>query len=208
MTEKKHPLSSFEQWQLGELRQLVSERAAADPASAIRRPRPRLRLVTGMAGASLAVGAVVAVPLLLGDNGGPSAQAAPFEVEANDDGTVTARIYSYEDADGLEEQLESYGVAAEVDYTAEQRCDPDRGTEVDRPLDLAVDSRTGLDGQGPVSFTLRPSDFRPQETLILNLSWTSDPAFSYLGLQVIDGAVKPCVREDIPWEQRPPNDPS
>jgi hypothetical protein len=78
------------------------------PAKSWRRRGPRLALVAATALAAVAVALVVSA-------GGGNAPAA-FAVEPQAGGGVTIRIYSLEDASGLEEALEDAGIRAQVTW--------------------------------------------------------------------------------------------
>lgn len=208
---EKRPLGGFEEWQLGELKQVVAQRAPA-PAPAAPAPRmPRRRLALVAAAAALAVGGVVGVPLLQGDNGSP---AAAYTVAKNDDGTVRVRIYSFTDADGLERRLREAGANAVVDYTpSPQECQIDRGKDAghDYQFDMNLEQPANTDY---VEFLLRPADIREGETLVVNLSYgeeEGDMATSSMGDQLITGPVAECEPEVPPQpsgtgDQAPPVD--
>jgi hypothetical protein len=109
------PFGGFEERLLAELRRVVAERpgpAAAQStsrsaAAGLWRRRP-LALAGGLAAAAAAA-ALAGVAL----NGG---DGTAWAVERNADGTVTVRIDSLSDADGLERMLAAEGVPALVQY--------------------------------------------------------------------------------------------
>jgi len=88
---------------------------AADPSRPGRQPAPRrrrrgLRLALG---AAMAVTAV-AVALIFRAGGDPTPKA--FAVEPQEGGGVTIKVYSLEDASGLEQALEDAGIRAQVTW--------------------------------------------------------------------------------------------
>lgn len=189
---EKQPLGGFEEWQLSELKQVVAERA---PAPAPRMPRRRLAVVA--AAAALAVGGVVGVPLLQGDNGSP---AAAYTVAKNDDGTVTVRIYSFTDADGLERRLREAGANAVVDYTPlPQQCQEDRGKDAGHNYQFGMNLEQAANTDY-VEFLLRPADIREGETLVVNLGYgeEGDTASSTMSDQLVNGPVAECEPEVPP----------
>jgi hypothetical protein len=101
----------FEDRLLGELKQIVLERAAKRPGPVAHRPAWRSRPVLVGAVAALAAGVVVGPPLLRADEA-----SAAWAVTESDDGWITVTITEFKDADGLEHTLEQLGVAAEVDF--------------------------------------------------------------------------------------------
>jgi hypothetical protein len=80
------------------------------PPPATRQRRRGLRLVLGAA-AALAVAGIV----LVFNSGGDSTSSA-FAVEPQEGGGVTIKIYSLEDASGLEAALEEAGIKAQVNW--------------------------------------------------------------------------------------------
>ena len=111
----------FEGRLLNRLKAVVAQRGAAkaafeaaSPASAGSRRRRLLR--PALAGAvALAVAAVVLIVSSGGDEG-----SRAFAVEPQEGGGVTIRIYSLEDAAGLERALERAGVPAQVNWLPAQ----------------------------------------------------------------------------------------
>jgi hypothetical protein len=118
----------FEERLLAELRRVVAEgpSPAGAEASAARRPaRPWRRRPLALAGGLAAVAAVggVAGVALNGDDD------AAWAVTPNADGTVTVKIDSLSDADGLERKLAAAGVPALVQFLpAGKACADARGT--------------------------------------------------------------------------------
>jgi hypothetical protein len=167
MTSNNGPLGDFEHRLLGELKSVVAHRKAERKAeqSTLTRARTPLwrrpRLVSVASAGALAIGAAIGLPLVGGETTAPAASAA-YEVTTNDDGTVTVTIYRFRDADGLEDKLEEHGVNADVSYTAaDKRCVPGRYQLADKQ------HRVGVDFGRHWSFTVRPSDFADDETLVI-----------------------------------------
>jgi hypothetical protein len=85
------------------------------PAAAWRRRGPRLALGSAMALAAIAVALIVSAG---GDN-----SSKAFAVEPQEGGGVTIKIYSLEDASGLEQALEGAGIRSQVTWLpAEMIC--------------------------------------------------------------------------------------
>jgi hypothetical protein len=159
---------------------------------------------------ALAIAVVVGVPLLGGSSTAPLAKAA-FELTTNDDGTITVTIYRFDDADGLEAQLADYGVPADVTYTPYgKHCQADRyelsptqhQVDVDNPTPAGVPLNMN---DVELSFTLRPADFQPDETLVVANEWAgadTDPPkagaaqlFQLVHFVTAIGPVEPCELE-------------
>jgi hypothetical protein len=112
------PKPDFEQRLLARLKAVVVERGAAASAAeaaeaqaatpAWRRRGPRLALGAGVALAAIAVALIVSAG---GDN--PS---KAFAVEPQQGGGVKIKIYSLEDASGLEQALKEAGIKAQVTW--------------------------------------------------------------------------------------------
>ena len=207
MTSNHDRLGGFEERLLGELKTIVAQRSADRPArgSAPARAfwrRSRLVSVTG----ALAIGAAVVVPLL----GGGDSGSAAYAITSNDDGTVTVTIYEFSDADGLEQQLAEYGVPADVTYTPiGEHCQADRyelaPTQHQVNVDHGTATRVPLNvNDVELSFTLRPADFQPDETLVIVNSLSADQIGSEPGAAQLRqeanvataiGPVEPCELE-------------
>lgn len=117
MSKQQTGGKGFEERLLNRLKAVVAERGAAEagpgaasPASAGPRRRRPLRLALAGA-AALAAAAVV----LIVNSGGDNASRA-FAVEPQEGGGVTIKIYSLEDAAGLERALERAGIPAQVSW--------------------------------------------------------------------------------------------
>lgn len=118
MSQEQKPSPDFEQRLLARLKAVVAERgaAAAETKAAEtqiaspswRRHGPRLAL-----GAVTAIAAVAAA--LIVSAGGDNPPRA-FAVEPQEGGGVTIRVYSLEDAAGLERALEEAGIQAQVTW--------------------------------------------------------------------------------------------
>lgn len=114
MNEKRTHEDDFEGRLLDELKSLVAERGAEEAAAEQngsrgpgRRRGPRLAL------AAAALAAAVAVLVI--SPGGDSPSKA-FAVEPQEGGGVTIKVYSLEDAAGLEGALEEAGIRAQVTW--------------------------------------------------------------------------------------------
>jgi hypothetical protein len=201
MTSNRDPLGRFEAELLTELKTVVAQRAAEQSASGTARTPlwRRPRVVSVASAGALAIGATIGVPLLGGDSTAPSASAA-FDLRTNDDGTITVTIYEFDDAEELEAQLEAHGVPADVAYTPEgERCQPGRYTYAPEQHPVRVSWKTD-----DISFTVRPSDFAADETLIV----TNDhlgmvygdlhDTFAIIMTATALGPVEECVLEDDP----------
>jgi hypothetical protein len=110
MVNTDAPLNGFEERLLAALRDEVAGRSAG---SGLDTPRGG-RTAFVLTGAAVAVGATAAVaaPILIGQHGATKA----FAVSTASDGTVTASVYQFQDAAGLEENLHDVGISAVVQY--------------------------------------------------------------------------------------------
>jgi hypothetical protein len=118
VTERQSPGGDFEGRLLDQLKAIVAERGhsaerqeAADAATstpAWRRRGPRLAL-----GGAIALAGVTAA-LIVGAGGDNASKA--FAVEPHAGGGVTIKIYSLEDASGLEAALEDAGIPSQVTW--------------------------------------------------------------------------------------------
>lgn len=174
MTSATHPLDSFEQDLLAEMRSVVSARAG--DAAAHREPparRARPALVVAAAGALVAG---VSAALLTG--GSPA-----FAVATTDDGSIVVSISELTDSDGLEAALAEHGVSAEVVYAGDgSAVSIDPGGWVD----------VGTTSAGP--------DIAPTDPTRMDLTWAggegaaaADPAASCGGS---DGAAPITLERD------------
>lgn len=105
----------FEQRLLDELKAVVAERGTKQPTplqgSA---PTPAWRRAPRLALGAIAALAVAAAVLVF-NSGGDNTPTA-FAVEPREDGGVTIKVYSLEDASGLEQALEEAGIKAQVTW--------------------------------------------------------------------------------------------
>jgi hypothetical protein len=115
MSPEQKPQPDFEQRLLARLKAVIAERGAAAEAAKVqaatpfwRRRAPRLALGGGIVLAAVAVALIVSAG---GDN--PS---KAFAVEPQKGGGVTIKVYSLEDASGLERALEDAGIRAQVTW--------------------------------------------------------------------------------------------
>jgi hypothetical protein len=195
-------LGNFEERLLGELRQVVADQAPeAEPA---RRgwatPRRRFALA-GVGAGVLAAGVVVGLPALNGAHA-----PAAWAVEDNGDGTITAFVKRFEDADGLERALEAHGVKADVSYAPPgKECEWGRWELVYVPY---VDIRQGSSpNEGPTgySLTLKPAEFQGK-TIVVEANQETEtttiggvPNFpSSIHVGASKGPVAPCKLVDAP----------
>jgi hypothetical protein len=212
MTSDRDRLGGFEERLLGELKSVVAHRNAEQ--SAARPARARLwrrgSVVSVASAGALAIGAVIGLPLLGGSRTAPSASAA-FELTTNDDGTITVTIYRFDDADGLEALLADHGVQADVTHVPNgEHCQPDRYELSPTQHPVGVDNPTPAGvplnmSDVELSFTLRPADFQPDETLVVANEWSgadADPPkagavqlFQLVHFVTAIGPVVPCELE-------------
>jgi hypothetical protein len=118
VNQEQKPKPDFEHRLLARLKAVVAERGAAAvaveaaeaqaAAPSWRRRAPRLALGAGIALAAVAVALIVSAG---GDN-----TSKAFAVEPQVGGGVRIKIYSLEDASGLEEALEDAGIQAQVTW--------------------------------------------------------------------------------------------
>ena len=118
MNQEQKPQPDFEQRLLARLKAVVAERgeaaAAAEAANAQaatpswRRRGPRLALGAGIALAAIAVALIVSA--------GSDHTSKAFAVEPQQGGGVKIKIYSLEDASGLEQALKEAGIRAQVTW--------------------------------------------------------------------------------------------
>ena len=142
-------LDTFETRLLAELRREVG-------APAPRRTRRPLA-----AAAAVAATAVVGVLLVPGLGTTPA-----YSVQEGNAGEIVVEVNRPEDSAGLERALAEHGIAAEVTFLADgQACAPDRFTEVDREVAMALEL-----GQDLVRVTLPPGAVRTGETFVMDLS--------------------------------------
>ncbi len=118
MSQEQKPNPDFEQRLLARLKAVVAERGAAAAATEAaeaqvaspswRRHGPRLALGAATAIAAVAVALIVSAG---GDN-----PPAAFAVEPQKGGGVTIKVYSLEDASGLEGALAEAGISSQVNW--------------------------------------------------------------------------------------------
>ena len=206
MTSNRDRLGGFEERLLGELKSVVAQRKAeqSDLARA-RTPLWRRRRVVSVASAgALAVGAAVGIPLIGGETTAPSASAA-YTVTVNDNGIITATVRRFEDADGLEQQLESHGINAEVDYAPlDMKCKQPRFTPARHVRGAVVFSFADPDAvedvghEVPYTLVVNPARIQPGQTVVLEAGHASlgavdgGGASMWADVSVADGPVQPC----------------
>ena len=120
-------------------------------------------------------------------------------------------IYRFDDADGLEAQLADHGVQADVTQVPYgEHCQPDRYELSPTQHHVGVDNPTPAGvplnvNDVELSFTLRPADFQPDETLVVANEWagadTDPPKAGAVQLSQLVrfvtaiGPVEPCELE-------------
>lgn len=176
-------------------------RALADLRRAVTGPGPRRnrRRQLALAATACAVTAGVAVGVPAITDGGSTAYA----VAQNQDGSVTIRIMRYQDAEGLEAEIEKYGVAAEVYYLPKGKwCKRPQYKAAPLNQDAAFEmvDRTGM------NVVIQPRAFTPDRTLILTHSGTPDDPSDPVGdrpvtVNIATGPVGPCVPVDYPFSR-------
>lgn len=217
MNDTQAPLNGFEQRLLAALQDEIKVRTATTKRTT-RRPS---RTTLALAGAAVVIGAIgaVATPLLAGQHGAPRA----FAVSTSADGTVTAVIYRFQDAAGLQKQLGDAGVTAVVQYAPTGKaCERPSYTHLEHTLPHgAISFGLGVgDNYDGASVTVEPSALHGL-TLVLTLvekypaagprvrAYASSlpegrnvqltPAEEqYLDIGVTDDSVGPCTLIDDP----------
>lgn len=115
MKQNRDTDSGFEQRLLEELTAVVTERGAKQATEAEgATPTPAWRRVPRLALGAVAV-LIAAAAVLVFNSGGDNPPRA-FAVEPQEGGGVTIKIYSLEDASGLEQALEEAGIKAQVTW--------------------------------------------------------------------------------------------
>jgi hypothetical protein len=203
MTSDRDPLGGFEQRLLGELKSVVAQRKAEQPAPTPLWRRPRV--LSAAAAGALALGAAVGVPLLGGESTAPPASAA-FTVTVDDNGTVTAAVNRFEDAEGLERQLEQHGIPTEVDYLpVDMKCEQPRFTPAPhsgRTVEFWFADPDAVEDVGhevPYTLIVHPDRLGPNQSLVLEAGHDQlgpedggGPAM-WATIDVADSPVKPCT---------------
>ncbi|MGN6202047.1 MAG: hypothetical protein ACTHNY_06545 [Solirubrobacterales bacterium] len=182
------------------------------PSSGWSRRVPRLAL-----GAAMALAVVVAV-LVFRAGGDPT--PAAFAVEPREGGGVRIRVYSLEDAAGLEEALRDAGIRAQVTWLRPgMTCDETRfapsvaklpgggslgGVEMGGPgtLTISVASTQSARRNPQANINLDPAAFGPDQSVVLYGSpkpFGGDPEGGYEAhFQVAEGPVPPCKAVSAP----------
>jgi len=111
---RKRGENDFERRLLDELKAVVAERGERTAAAAGAKDRPAWRRAPRLALGAIAVLAAAAAVLVF-SSGGHNASKA-FAVEPQRGGGLTIKIYSLEDAAGLERALERAGIPAQVNW--------------------------------------------------------------------------------------------
>jgi len=176
------------------------------PAPRWRRRAPRLAL-----GAATAV-AVIAAVLVFRAGGDPT--PAAFAVEPQAGGGVTIKVYSLEDASGVEDALEDAGIPAQVTWLPPgMTCDETRftpsiaklpgggslgGAVMAGPgtLTISVAQSQRARRESVANINLDPAAFRADQSVVLFGSpkpFGGDPEGGYEAhFQVAEGPVEPC----------------
>jgi hypothetical protein len=194
--QQQHPITSFEDRLLGQLRAVVAERGAAAAAEESTTGEiPAWRRGPRLALAGAAVLAVAAAALVV-SAGGDDTPAA-YAVEAQPDGQVSVEIRSLQDAKGLEEALRDAGVPASVDYLGTgMACREPRFQPVTAPAPSdggKVTSSMSQSNDGATVFTLSHNAVGPGQTLVLTASPGPGGNGDAVQMQVAEGQVGQCV---------------
>lgn len=206
MTSNRDRLGGFEERLLGELKSVVAQRNA-EQSGLVRAGTPlwrRRRVVSVASAGALAVGAAVGIPLIGDETTAPSASAA-YTVTVNDNGTVTATVRRFEDAEGLEQQLEAQGIRTEVDYAPlDMGCKQPRFTPARHVRGAVVFSFADPDAvedvghEVPYTLTVNPDRIQPDQTVVLEAGHDSlgpvdgGGEAMWADVSVADGPVQPC----------------
>jgi hypothetical protein len=198
--QQQHPISSFEDRLLGQLRAVVAERGAAAEAELASIGVPAWRRGPRLAVAGAAVMAVAAAALIV-SAGGDDTPAA-YAVEAQADGQVSVEIRSLQDAKGLEEALRDAGIPASVEYLGTgMACREPRFQPVTAPAPSdggkVTSSLSQIAGGGTV-FTLSRNAVGPGQTLVLTASPGPGGNGDAVQMQVAEGQVGQCVPVESP----------
>lgn len=201
----------FEGRLLDRLMAVVAERGAEEASEAATSPSPwrrAPRLALGLAAACVAF----VVVLVFSSGSGDTTRA--FAVEPQQGGGVTIRVYSLEDADGLEEALEEAGIKAQVTwlepgtFCREPRFTPSQaklpgggsvsGFSMAGPgaLTISVASTKQARKRPVANINLDPAAFRPGQSVVLwgvPRPYKGDPEGGFAaGFAVAEGPVEPC----------------
>lgn len=186
-------LDTFETALLNRLRDEVEQQTTV-------RSRPsRPKILLGAAAAVVAAGAMVVVVPGLGTT-------PAYSVQEGNSGTITVEVQRLEDAEGLETELATFGITANITYLPNrQECAPNRYTPVDRSLSGMQVSM----GSELLRVTLPPGAVRDDETFVMAVSGEDVPPSSsepsedgvtdlggfagWADLNVTAGPVEPCA---------------
>lgn len=211
MKQDQDRSDDFEQRLLGRLKAVVAERGAeqasegaASPSTWRRAPRLALGLVAAL---------VAAVAVLVFSSGSDNTPRA-FAVEPQEGGGVTIRVYSLEDAAGLEDALEKAGVEAQVTWLSpgtfcrEPRFTPSQArlpgggrlgaSTIGGPgaLTISVASTEQARKRPLANVNLDPAAFRRDQSVVLWGSprpYRGDPEGGFQAqFAVAEGPVEPC----------------
>ncbi|HWB68868.1 MAG TPA: hypothetical protein VG518_02725 [Solirubrobacterales bacterium] len=201
MNGLQYPETEFARLLRAELKAIVAERAAMQPAPFVpsypsAEPTWQRR-ATRLSLALVAVLAVAAAVLIAGVGG--DGTPAAFAVESQPQGKVTVEIRSLEDPSGLEDALGEVGITASVSYLPvgkvcrEPRFQPAPGAQNNHALITAP-----VDGNGPLTFSIDRDVTGPGQTLVIT-AWPRPGVLLGGGeLEMAEGPVAPCVPVPAP----------
>jgi hypothetical protein len=216
VSPEQNPQPDFEQRLLARLKAVVAERGAAASAAEAagaqittpswRRRTPRLVIGAGIALAAIAVVLIVSAG---GDN-----TSKAFAVEPQEGGGVKIKIYSLEDASGLEQALQEAGIKAQVTWLpAGKVCrEPHyKPTIVHLPgggsfgggtmtgpggITIGIGSTKAEMRRSMANVNLDPKAFRSDQSIVLSgtpVPYNGDPeGGSITKMGVAEGPVEPC----------------
>lgn len=164
--------------------------------------------------------ALAAIAIALIFSAGGDNPSAAFAVEPQEGGGVTIKVYSLEDADGLEQALEDAGIRAQVtwlppgEFCREPHFTPSRarlpgggalgGGTISGPgaLTISVGSTRSARHRLLANVNLDPAAFRPDQSVVLSGSpkpFGGDPEGGFEArFDVAEGPVEPCKRISAP----------
>jgi hypothetical protein len=197
-TKQTRELDPFQTALLTQLRDVVTERAAAGvptrevPGAGAPRPKPvgRARRSRTVRWVAASVACLAAAGVGVATLGAPAAYA----ISEDGAGDVTVTINRLEGADALERDLAAYGVAADVTYTPPGKtCAEGRYTDVGGPgFRMSGQSTIG----GASSITIPKDAIKPGQTLVLESMWPDANSWA-MRTGVAQGPVGECRLMDF-----------
>lgn len=192
MSTSPNQLANFERRILDEVKQVVTARAATEPAVPGRDPaRPGRRLLLGLTGASAAVALAVGISATIGMGEPASA------VERDPDGSLRIYIREYRDPQGLQRKLEAHGVNAAVDFipNGTQCREPRAVYDTEADLRYLLTPEEDADGEG--YWKLHTDLIPPGRTFIYTMQIFGEPERGRVGtagarFNLAIGYVAPC----------------